>query len=223
MTLALFDLDNTLLAGDSDYLWGKFLATKGLVDAIRHEEQNQAFYQDYRRGNLDIQAYLRFQCRFLAGQSPERLAALHQEFMAEFIHPIILPAGRRLMDNHRQLQEQVVIITATNRFITGPIAQALQADHLLATELAMDGGCYTGLPHGIPCFQEGKVQRLQQWMQDHGETLSASWFYSDSHNDLPLLNMVDHPVAVDPDDILANHASTKGWPIISLRQGWRQP
>ncbi|MBF0613396.1 MAG: HAD family hydrolase [Magnetococcales bacterium] len=217
MALALFDLDNTLLDGDSDYLWGKFLTTKGLVDTETYEAANRAFYEDYRRGQLDIQAYLSFQLEFLTRQEPAILNTLHQEFMAEFIKPIILPAGIQRIRHHKEQGDQVVIITATNRFVTGPIAQALEVPHLLATELAMENGRYTGFSQGTPCFREGKVIRLQEWIITHQETLSGSWFYSDSHNDLPLLSMVDHPVAVDPDDILADHARNHGWPIISLR------
>ncbi|MBF0284490.1 MAG: HAD family hydrolase [Magnetococcales bacterium] len=218
MALALFDLDNTLLNGDSDYLWGRFLADGGLVDAATYEAENRRFYEDYKRGELDIQAYLRFQLGFLAGKEREELDRLHQRFMAEVIAPIRLPAASALLEQHRRQGDRLVIITATNRFVTGPIARSMGVEHLLATELEEDGaGRFTGRPRGIPCFHEGKVTRLEAWMALQGETLAGSWFYSDSRNDLPLLQRVAHPVAVDPDPVLETEARRRGWKILSLR------
>lgn len=215
--LAIFDLDNTLLNGDSDYLWGKFLAERGLVDAEFYEKENQRFYDEYKAGQLDIFEFLAFSLQPLTQHPPEHLAALHREFMQDWIRPIITPAARELLARHRDNGDVLLIITATNRFITAPIAAELEVPHLLATDPEMRDGLYTGRVSGTPCFREGKVQRLAAWLKQTGYNLAHSWFYSDSHNDLPLLEMVTHPVAVDPDETLADHAEAKGWPIISLR------
>ena len=215
--LAIFDLDNTLLAGDSDYLWGKFLAQRGIVDPEFYEQENQRFYDEYKAGELDILEFLAFSLKPLSEHSPTTLAALHADFMTECIRPIITPATRQLLAKHRDQGDILLIITATNRFITAPIAEELEVPHLLATDPEMVNGRYTGRVEGIPCFREGKVGRLQLWLQQTGYNLADSWFYSDSHNDLPLLEMVTHPVAVDPDETLADHAEAKGWPIMSLR------
>ena len=215
--LAIFDLDNTLLNGDSDYLWGKFLAERGLVDAESYEKENQRFYEEYKAGQLDIFEFLAFSLRPLTEHSADKLAALHREFMQDWIRPIIMPAARQLLGRHRDNGDVLLIITATNRFITAPIAEELGVPHLLATDPERRDGRYTGRVSGTPCFREGKVERLQDWLNQTGYNLANSWFYSDSHNDLPLLEMVTHPVAVDPDETLADHAEAKGWPIISLR------
>ena len=217
MGLAIFDLDNTLLGGDSDYLWGRFLVENGIVDAESYERENQRFYDAYRDGTLDILEFLAFALRPLADNDPTRLHAWRERFLAEKIHPVMLPKALALLRHHREVGDTLLIITATNRFVTQPIAEALGVSHLLATDPEMENACYTGRPLGIPCFQEGKVQRLTAWLGETGHTLEGSWFYSDSHNDLPLLNRVTHPVAVDPDAILADHAREKGWQIISLR------
>lgn len=217
MSLALFDLDNTLLAGDSDYLWGRYLVEHDLVDAEEYERNNQRFYDDYLDGTLDIHAFLRFQLQPLTEHDPETLHRWREQFLREKIEPIMLPAARALLDQHRAQGDMTAIITATNRFITGPIAERFGVRHLLATEPEMIDGRYTGGVVGIPCFQHGKLEHLEDWLQEHGQTLADSWFYSDSHNDLPLLNHVRHPVAVDPDTTLANHAREQGWQIISLR------
>lgn len=218
MTLALFDLDNTLLGGDSDYLWGRFLVEQGIVDGVNYERENLRFYKEYLAGTLDIYEFLRFQLRPLAEHDIDTLHRWREQYLARMIEPIILPAARALLQEHRAKGHTLVIITATNRFITGPIAEALGVEHLIATEPEMKDGRYTGGVSGIPCFREGKVVRLRQWLGQHGETLEGSWFYSDSHNDLPLLEMVSNPVAVDPDKTLALHAEKAGWPIISLRE-----
>lgn len=216
MSLAIFDLDNTLLAGDSDYLWGRFLCDKGYVDPHYYESANQKFYDDYHAGTLDIHAFLAFSLAPLATFNQEQLRHMHDEFMHEIIKPLISRAALDLVDRHRRLEQTLMIITATNRFITAPIAQAFNIDHLLATEPEMRDGRYTGNVTDIPCFQDGKVKRLQRWLDEHAMTLAGSWFYSDSHNDLPLLELVEHPVAVDPDPQLASQAKDRHWPILHL-------
>lgn len=217
MGLAIFDLDNTLLAGDSDYLWGRFLVEQKLVDAEFYERENQRFYDEYRAGTLDIREFLAFSLAPLARIAPPELARLHQHFMREKITPIMLPAARELLARHRAQGDFLLIITATNRFVTEPIAADLGVDDLLATDPERIDGRYTGAVAGTPCFREGKVERLLAWLKENRQNLAQSWFYSDSHNDLPLLEWVTHPVAVDPDDTLSAHAQAKGWPIISLR------
>ena len=223
MALALFDLDNTLLGGDSDYLWGRFLVEQGIVDGEAYERQNQHFYDQYKAGELDIQEFLAFSLRPLAEHPPERLHAWREQFVTRLIDPIILPDARALVERHRARGDTPVIITATNRFVTAPIAARFGIEHLIATEVETDGERYTGRSFGIPCFQGGKVQRLQQWLGEQDGDLTGSWFYSDSLNDLPLLERVANPVAVDPDDTLAHAARARGWPVISLRQGWTGP
>ncbi len=217
MSLAIFDLDNTLIAGDSDYLWGRFLVEQGKVDAEAHGRQNARFYRDYQEGTLDIHAFLAFQLRPLTMFSPDELHALRARYLEEKIRPILLPKALALLDWHRRRGDTLLIITATNRFITGPIARLLGVPHLIATEPERQGDRYTGRVQGIPCFQEGKVRRLEGWLEARGEDLRASWFYSDSHNDIPLLSQVEHPVAVDPDATLAGVARRRGWPILTLR------
>ena len=217
MPLAIFDLDNTLLAGDSDYLWGVFLAARGVVDPDHYERENERFYREYKEGRLDIYEFLRFSLAPLARHSPDELSVWRQAFLAEKIEPIILPKARALVERHRAAGDQLLIITATNSFVTGPIAARLGIAHLIATEPALRDGRYTGEVDGIPSFREGKVLRLEQWLDAHGADLAGSSFYSDSHNDVPLLERVDHPVAVDPDPALADLAAARGWPILSLR------
>lgn len=217
MALAIFDLDNTLLADDSDHLWGQFLATKGIVDGEAYEKENQRFYDEYKLGQLDIYEFLAFSLKPLADTDPDTLDGLHREFMTSQIMPIILSKSRDLLDKHRQQGDTLLIITATNRFVTEPIAKELGADHLLATDPEILEGRYTGRVTGTPCFQDGKVKRLNAWLASTHHNMMGSWFYSDSLNDIPLLELVENPVAVDPDDTLAQHAEMKGWPIISLR------
>lgn len=217
MSLAIFDLDNTLLSTDSDHAWGEFLLEQGAVDPVAYREANDRFLADYEAGTLDIQAFLAVALRPLAEHSPEQLAAWHQQFMASKIEPHILPRGEELVARHRARGDTLLIITATNRFITGPIAERLGIDELIAVEPEVVDGRYTGRPTGIPSYREGKVQRLEAWLADRDLTLDGSWFYSDSHNDLALLERVDHPVAVDPDPSLRDVAEARGWKIISLR------
>jgi HAD superfamily hydrolase (TIGR01490 family) len=215
--IELFDLDNTLNAGDSDYLWGCFLVEQGIVDGASYERENRRFYDLYKVGTLDIHEFLDFQLRPLAANDPDTLHRWRAQYIEEKIIPILLPKAHDLINRHREQGDTLAIITATNRFITDPIARLYGIDHLLATEPEQVAGRYTGGITGIPCFQDGKVQQLSGWLQKHRQTLEDSWFYSDSHNDLPLLNKVANPVAVDPDEILAQHASDHGWPVISLR------
>lgn len=217
MALALFDLDNTLLAGDSDYLWGEFLVEQGIVDGAHYARENERFYREYQAGTLDIHAWLAFQLSPLAAHDPDLMHDLRRRFLHEKIAPIILPAGRELIEQHRTKGDTLLIVTATNSFITRPIATSLGITDLLATEPEVAQGRYTGRVSGIPCFREGKVARLTAWLTEHGATLADSWFYSDSHNDLPLLQLVDHPVAVNPDDTLAHFAASRAWPILDLR------
>ncbi|MEQ6342656.1 MAG: HAD-IB family hydrolase [Gammaproteobacteria bacterium] len=217
MNLAIFDLDNTLLGGDSDYLWGRFLVEQGIVDSESYERENRRFYEEYKVGTLDIHEFLRFSLRPLAEHDVETLHTWRDTFMQEKIAPIMLPAARDLLEKHRAQGHLLLIITATNRFVTELIAAALNVDHLIATEPEMMNGRYTGNVTGVPSFREGKVKCLENWLKSNGINLASSWFYSDSLNDLPLLEMVTHPVAVDPDDTLADHARMRGWPIISLR------
>lgn len=217
MKLAIFDLDNTLLAGDSDHLWGEFLVARGLVDEQAYREANERFYRDYQAGRLDIDAFLRFALTPLAENPPERLWAWRREFMEACILPIVLPAGEQLLDEHRAQGHHLMIITATNRFVTEPIAERLGVDTLLATEPEWRDGRYTGRHVGTPTFQAGKVRALDEWLARQPAQPESRWFYSDSHNDLPLLERVSHPVAVDPDPILRETALERGWPVISLR------
>jgi HAD superfamily hydrolase (TIGR01490 family) len=217
LSLAIFDLDNTLLGGDSDYLWGEFLVKQGLVDGDDYRRRNERFYEDYKAGTLDIYEFLAFSLKPLSEHSPETLQALHRQFMAEAIEPIVLPRALQLVDSHRQRGDTLLIITATNRFVTAPIAERFGVHELLATNPEMADNGYTGGVAGIPCFKEGKVTRLTDWLSRNNHDLDGSWFYSDSHNDLPLLNMVTHPVAVDPDPQLADYARQHGWQILSLR------
>ena len=221
MNLVLFDLDNTLLAGDSDYEWGQFLIAKGVLDGHHYETKNKAFYEDYKAGRLDIYAFLAFALRPLATHSREQLDAWHAEFLQTRIRPMITPAARALVQKHLQNADLVAVITATNSFVTGPIAKELGIPNLIATDPEEVDGRFTGEVAGTPCFREGKVVRIEHFLEAHGTTLDRldnSWFYSDSHNDLPLLERVRHPVAVDPDPVLRAHAQEKGWPVISLRQ-----
>ncbi len=217
MALTIFDLDNTLLDGDSDYLWGTYLVDQGVVDGEYYERENQRFYDEYKVGTLDIFEFLKFSLLPLAENSLQDLLAMREAFMQQKIMPIILPKARTLVASHRDKGDELLIITATNRFVTEPIAQELGIDNLIATDPEQVNNHYTGNVAGIPCFREGKVTRLEQWLKATGHNLSDSRFYSDSHNDLPLLEMVSCPVAVDPDDTLLNHAGMKQWQVISLR------
>lgn len=217
MALAIFDLDNTLIGGDSDYLWGQFVCEAGIVDAAEFSAENDRFYEDYKQGGLDIMAYLRFALGPLKGQPRKTLDAWHRAFMAAKIEPIMLPKASRLIANHRERGDDLLVITATNHFITRPIATALGIEDLIASEGEIVDGLYTGEPAGTPSYHEGKITRLYEWLDGRDISLDGAYFYSDSHNDLPLLEIIDKPVAVDPDDTLLARARERGWPIISLR------
>jgi len=216
MALAIFDLDNTLLAGDSDYLWGRFLVEKGVVEGAHYERENERFYREYRAGRLDIHAFLRFSLAPLRKHSPARLREWREEFLQTRIAPIITQAAQALVEQHRSAGDTLLIITATNAFVTRPIAECFGVEHLIATEPETLDGHFTGGVSGEPSFREGKVNRLELWLEANRQTLADSWFYSDSHNDLPLLERVEHPVAVDPDTTLAEVAKSRHWPILQL-------
>lgn len=215
--LAIFDLDNTLLDGDSDVSWGEFLADQGLVDAETYRRTNEAFYRQYQNGQLDIHAFLAFALEPLAALPVERLHRLREQFMHDCIEPMILPEAEDLIGDHRRRGHELLIITATNRFVTEPIARRLGIANLLATDPEMRDGRYTGQVSGTPCFKEGKIIRFDQWLKTRDLPDPQTWFYSDSHNDIPLLSIVDHPVAVDADEPLTRHARQQGWKLISLR------
>lgn len=217
MSLAIFDLDNTLLRGDSDYAWGRFLVENRIVDGEEYERENERYYKQYQAGTLDILEFLAFALRPLSQHDRATLDGWHRQYMREKILPMIAPAARALVEKHRRQGDTLVIITATNRFVTAPIAREFEIENLIATEPEERQGRYTGKVDGTPCYREGKVTRLNNWIQQHRQTLKGSWFYSDSHNDLPLLSIVDHPVAVDPDETLRVEAGLRGWEIISLR------
>jgi HAD superfamily hydrolase (TIGR01490 family) len=217
VALAIFDLDNTLLGGDSDHAWGEFLVQKGIVDAAVYGAANERFYRAYQNGTLDIRIYLTFALEPLTRFSRAHLAQLHAEFMRTMIAPLRLPKAAALLTEHRERGDFLLIVTATNAFITRPIAHSLGVDAILATEPEIRDDRYTGAFIGTPCFREGKVTRLREWLLQHPYDPAQAYFYSDSQNDLPLLNMVGNPIAVDPDDTLRAEAQQRGWPIISLR------
>jgi HAD superfamily hydrolase (TIGR01490 family) len=218
--LALFDLDNTLLAGDSDYNWSLFLIKQGLLDEKTHHERNEQFYLDYKNGNLDIYKFLAFQLKPLSEHSMADLNALHAKYMDSVIRPMMTQKAQDLVNQHKAQGDLCLVITATNSFVTKPIAQAYGIAHLIGTDPEMVNGAYTGGVAGVPSFQEGKVTRLKLWLAERGQELAdfeRSYFYSDSHNDLPLMKLVTHPVAVDADAKLTDYAQQHGWPHISLR------
>ena len=216
MALALFDLDNTLLAGDSEHAWGEFLIEIGAVDEETFRAENDRLYEEYLAGTLDIYESIRFQLGPLMEHSPDTLRRWQVEFMDSRIAPMITPASVDLVERHRAAGDDLAIITASNSFVTRPIADRFGVRELLAVELERVDGRYTGQVLGTPTFREGKVLRLREWLEGNGRTLKDSHFYSDSHNDLPLLELVDYPVTVDPDPRLRAHAEASGWPILSL-------
>jgi len=217
LSLAIFDLDNTLLAGDSDVLWGQYLVEKGIVDKDYYSAENQRFYEEYNNGSLDILEFLAFSLKPLSEHPRKLLAQWHKEFIETKIQEILLPKAFDLIKMHKQKGDTLLIITATNRFVTEPIAELLGIPHLLATDPEMINDAYTGRVAGVPCFQEGKVTRLNSWLSNNNCNLNGSCFYSDSHNDLPLLKLVDRPVVVDADETLLEFAQNEGWEIMSLR------
>ena len=220
LQLALFDLDNTLLRGDSDFEWAQFLIQKGVVDPELQAAKNAEFYADYKAGTLDIHAFLDFQLAPLARHPRSQLDAWHREFMAEHIRPIMLENARTLVHHHLSLGHLCAIVTATNAFVTGDIAREFGIPHLIATIPGTRDGQFTGKPVGTPSFQRGKIERVNAWLESIGlwqDSFSARWFYSDSLNDLPLLEWSTHPVAVDADETLTAQAVARGWPVITLR------
>jgi len=217
VTLAIFDLDGTLLNGDSDYTWGQFLVEKGLVDTQVYKKANDKFFKQYQSGTLDIYEYLAFSLAPLTQFSNAELTALHQTFMQEKIQPMMQKKASELLKHHKDQGHFLLMITATNQFVTGPIGDALGMDHIIAPVPEIINGQYTGKVAGIPSFQEGKVTRLNDWLAETGHSMEGSYFYSDSRNDLPLLELVAHPIVVDGDEILTNIAQERGWQHISLR------
>ncbi|MDC1317925.1 HAD-IB family hydrolase [Candidatus Thioglobus sp.] len=218
MSLAIFDLDNTLIGGDSDHLWGEFLCDEGIiVDRQSFQKKNDYFYQQYELGLLDIYAWAEFSFEILAQHSMKELGELHNKFMTVKIEPIILDKAQNCIDNHKKNGDTVLVITASNTFVTSPIVKRYGIDHILATEPEIKSGRYTGKISGTPCFQSGKIDNLIPWMAKNNETLEGSSFYSDSHNDLPLLELVDHPVTINADKILTLEAKKRSW----LNLDWR--
>lgn len=217
MTLAIFDLDNTLISNDSDHSWGDFLVEKGVVDKHVYKQANDKFYEDYKQGNFDIYAYLDFSLAPFSSLPLTQLHALHAEFMEKKVEAMLLPKSFELIKHHQDLGHILIIITATNRFITEPIAKRLGIPHILATEGEMVDGKFTGKVAGVPCYREGKVTRLNEWLNTNEYSLNGSYFYSDSFSDVPLLERVTYPHAVDPDEKLKLHARERNWPVISLR------
>jgi HAD superfamily hydrolase (TIGR01490 family) len=217
MSIVLFDLDNTLLRGDSDYEWGQFLVERGIVDPIAYKQANERFYQQYENGELDIFEFARFAFKPLKDNSMAQLEQWREEFIQQKIRPIMLAKGRARIEWHQQRGDTIAIITATNRFVTELIAQGFGVEHLLATEPEISAGTFTGEISGTPCFQQGKVVRLKAWLKDIGKDLNESWCYSDSHNDLPLLEHVTYPFAVDPDKTLLKIARERDWKVVTFR------
>lgn len=214
MALALFDLDNTLLNGDSDHGWGMYLAQIGVVDAEQQKIKQDAFYQQYLNGSLDIIEFCEYQFEVLRNNSLTQLNEWHAGFMQTIIEPMISTGKASLLEKHQDAGDDVLIITATNDFVTAPIAKRLGVETLLATQAEFVGGAYTGKVAGTPCYQDGKVIRLKEWLEKSNKPFENSYFYSDSANDLPLLELVDTPIAVTPDDRLRAHAKKFHWQII---------
>ena len=220
MNLALFDLDNTILAGDSDYNWSRFLIQEGYLDDAIHAEKNEKFYADYKAGTLDIYAFVEFQFKPLARNPRTVLNQLLKKYVEEVIKSMITEKARALVKRHQDEGDLIIVITATNSFITKPIAELFGIENLIGTDPEEKEGEFTGKVSGLPSFKEGKVTRLEAWLKGKNLSLASfekSYFYSDSHNDLPLMQKVTHPVAVDSDDVLSEYAQSKGWPQISLR------
>ncbi len=220
MNLALFDLDNTLLSGDSDFEWSQFLIDQGVLDRELFEAKNLKFYEQYKAGTLDIHEFLDFQLKPLSRHARNVLDAWHEDFMRLKVRPMMGQAARDLVAKHRAAGDVCVIVTATNSFVTAPIAREFAVEHLIATDPEQKNGEFTGRVDGVPSFRDGKVERMEMWLASHGwnwTSFADTWFYSDSLNDLPLLSKVNRPVAVDPDPTLREYAVNQGWPVISLR------
>ncbi len=217
MNLALFDLDYTLLAGDSDHAWGEFLVRAGLMDGTEFRRRNDAFWTQYKAGILKIEEYLEFALSFIAGKTVAEVAPLHARYVEEAVKPMIREPALELVRRHAG--DLTCIVTATNEFLTAPAPALFGVDHLIACQVEIHDGRYTGRSHGVPSMGRGKITRVEQWLEGRGQSLASFervYFYSDSLNDLPLLEAVSHPVAVNPDAVLREHARTQGWPIIDL-------
>ena len=217
MALAIFDLDNTLIAGDSDHSWGEFLVDQNIVDHQLYKKMNDKFYADYESGCLDIFAYLEFSVEPLTQFSLEELDVLHQQFMRDVIEPMKLDQAETLINHHRKAGDRILVITSTNRFIVEPICNSLGINEIIATDLQIIDGKYTGKVDGTPTFKEGKVERFNQWLREQNTNNEGSYFYSDSINDMPMFLEVTYPIAVDPDPALRKEAESRHWEIISLR------
>lgn len=220
MNLALFDLDNTLLNGDSDFEWAQFLIEQGVLDRELFEAKNLAFYEQYKAGTLDIYEFLDFQLKPLSRHARKVLNGWRDDFMQRKVRGMMTVPAHELVARHRTAGDMCIIITATNSFVTSPIAREFGVEHLIATEPEEKDGEFTGRVYGVPCFREGKITRLESWLTQHGwgwNSFADSFFYSDSLNDLPLLAKVNNPVAVDPDATLRKHAEQHGWRILTLR------
>ena len=220
MNLALFDLDNTLLSGDSDFEWSQFLIEQGVLDRELFEAKNLAFYEQYKAGTLNISEFLDFQLKPLSRHARKLLDEWHKEFMRRKVRPMMGDKARALVAKHKTAGDVCMIITATNSFVTAPIAREFGIEHLIATDPEEKDGEFTGNVAGVPSFRDGKVVRMENWLVGRGQgwkSYEKTWFYSDSLNDLPLLSKVSCPVAVDPDATLRAHAEKQGWAVISLR------
>lgn len=218
MPLAIYDLDNTLIGGDSDYLWGEFLCDEGIIsDRESFQKMNDYFYHQYETGELNIFAWAEFSFKVLTDHSLDELNKLRKDFVDTKIKPILLEKAQSCINNHKEKGDTVLVITASNTFITKPIIEMYGIDHLLATEPEFISGRFTGKVSGIPCFQSGKIDNLMPWLEKNNESLIGSYFYSDSHNDLPLLELVDNPIAVNSDEILSSAAHKNGWPVLDWR------
>jgi len=216
MTLAIFDLDHTLINGDSDHLWGEYMISKGIVDERAYRERNDAFYLDYQRGTLDNDQYLAFALEPLTHYSLDELHAWREDYVDKWIRPLVAPGTAALLDSHRVRDHELLIISATNLFVSEPIGQMLGVATVLATEPEIIDERYTGRFLGTPTYQQGKVTALTEWLGERADELANSYFYSDSLNDLALLEQVSHPVAVGPDDDLKAIALARNWKIIGL-------
>ncbi|MFT7126814.1 MAG: HAD superfamily hydrolase (TIGR01490 family) [Pseudoalteromonas tetraodonis] len=216
MKLAIFDLDNTLLKGDSDFMWGQFICKHGLVDREAFESKNRDFHLQYQAGTLDPAEFLEFALKPLTRYSPGELARWHKRYMKDVIMGCIEDSARALVEQHREMGHTLLVITATNEFVTAPIVAEFGIEHLIAPRVELVDGRYTGKSPGSPCLGEGKVIRFNEWLAETGNSVEESWFYSDSRNDIPLLEVVEHPIAANPDDTLRAHAKSKGWPIMEL-------
>ena len=220
MNLAIFDLDNTLLDGDSDYNWGLFLSRKGIVDRLSHEAQNQQYYEDYQAGKLDIYKFTEFQFKVLKDNSRSTLDQLRSEYIETVVMPMITKKSYALVNKHKKLNDHLLIITATSSYITKPIGLLFGINDLIGTDPEEVNGEFTGKVRGIPSFREGKITRLEIWLSEKGLKMNdfdKTYFYSDSKNDIPLLEKVSHPVAVNADDELMDFARKRKWPSMNLR------